>query len=96
MAYVVAATWRAREGEENEIVRILGTVVPIARAEPACRTFQAHRSTEDPREFFLYEQYDDEAGFQAHIGTEAFRRHVLGDAVPRLEHRARVFYGTMD
>ena len=96
MAYVVAATWRAREGEENEIVRILGTVVPIARAEPACRTFQAHRSTEDPREFFLYEQYDDEAGFRAHLATDAFKRYVLEDAVPRLEHRARAFYVTVD
>jgi len=96
MAYVVAATWRAREGEQDAIARLLETAVPIFRAEPACRLFQAHRSTDDPREFFLYEQYDDEAGFQAHIAMEAFQRHVLDDAVPRLEHRARAFYDTMD
>jgi len=96
MAYVVAATWRAREGEEDAIVRILEAVVPLARGEPACRLFQAHRSADNPREFFLYEQYDDEAGFQAHLATDAFQTHVLDDAVPRLEHRARVFYITMD
>lgn len=95
MAYVVAATWRAREGEEDAIAHLLETMVPLFQAEPACRIFQAHRSTEDPREFFLYEQYDDEAGFQAHLATERFKRHVLEDAVPRLEHRARAFYVTM-
>lgn len=96
MAYAVAVTWRAREGEEEAITRILETAVPIFRAEPACRSFQSHRSTENPGEFFLYELYDDEAGFQAHLATDAFRRYVLEDAVPRLEHRARAFYVTMD
>ena len=96
MAYAVAATWRAREGEEDAILRILETVVPLARAEPGCRLFQAHRGADDPREFFLYEQYDDEAGFQAHLATDAFQRHVLGDAVPRLEQRSRAFYVTLD
>jgi len=96
MAYVVAATWRAREGEEDEIVRILEAAVPLSRAEPGCRAFQAHRSTEDPREFFLYELYDDEAAFEAHRATDAFKRYVLEDAVPRLEHRARAYYVTMD
>lgn len=96
MAYVVAATWRARRGEEEPIARILETAVPIFRAEPACQTFQAHRSTEHPGEFFLYELYDDEAGFQAHIATDAFKRYVLEGAVPRLEHRARAFYVTME
>ena len=96
MAYVVAATWRAREGEEEAIAGILERVVPIFRAEPACRQFVAHRSVEDPRTFFLYEQYDDEAGFDAHAASDAVRVYVLGDAVPRLEERRRDFYVTME
>jgi quinol monooxygenase YgiN len=96
MAYVVAATWRAKEGEEDAIAAILARVVPIFRAEPACRQFVAHRSTVDPRTFFLYEQYDDEAGFAAHAASEAVRTHVLEDAVPRLEARERTFYVTME
>ena len=96
MAYVVAATWRTHDGEEEAIARILEAAVPIFRAETACHTFQAHRSTENPREFFLYEKYDDEAGFQVHVATDAFKRYVLEEAVPRLEHRARAIYVTMD
>jgi quinol monooxygenase YgiN len=96
MAYVVVATWRAREGEADAIAGILRRVVPIFRAEPACRQFVAHRSVDDPRTFFLYEQYDDEAGFDAHAASDTVRTHVVGDAVPRLEDRRREYYVTME
>jgi quinol monooxygenase YgiN len=96
MAYVVTATWRAKEGEEETIARILRRIVPIFRAEPACRQFVAHRSVDDPRTFFLYEQYDDEAGFQAHAASETVQTEVLGDAVPRLEDRVRALYETLE
>jgi (4S)-4-hydroxy-5-phosphonooxypentane-2,3-dione isomerase len=96
MAYVVTAIWRAKEGEEEAIERILHRIVPIFRAEPACRQFVAHRSLDDPRTFFLYEQYDDEAGFQAHAASETVRTDVLGDAVPRLEERVRALYETLE
>jgi quinol monooxygenase YgiN len=96
MTYVVAANWRAKEGEEAEVRRVLATVAPLVRAEPACRAFITHASTEDPRAFFIYEQYDDEAGFQAHLATEHFERLVLGEAVPRLETRTRSLYVTME
>jgi quinol monooxygenase YgiN len=96
MAYAVAVRWRAREGEEEAVRAILERFAPIAREEPACRLFLVHRSPEDTRTFYLYELYDDEAGFQAHADTEAFKTHVLGDAVPRLEERVREFYETLD
>ena len=96
MAYVLAATWRAKEGEEEAVGRIIERMVPLSRAEPGCRMFVAHRSVDDPRTFFLYEQYDDEAAVKAHSETEHFKEHVLGDAVPRLESRERAFYITMD
>ena len=96
MTYVVAATWRAKEGEEQALLAILAEAVPKFRAEPACRMFVAHRSTEDPRAFLLYEQYDDEAGFEAHVAGEAFATYIVGDAVARLEHRQRTTYETLD
>jgi quinol monooxygenase YgiN len=96
MAYVVAATWRAKEGEEDAIAAILARVVPIFRAEPACRQFVAHRSTVDPRTFFLYEQYDDEAAYEAHMASEHFTRLVKEEAIPELlAERRRAFYTTM-
>jgi len=96
MAYIVAATYRAKEGEEEKVREVLEAMAPLSRAEPACRFYQAHRSPEDPRVFFLYEQYDDEAGYQAHMATEHFETYVRGEVIPRLESRERAFYVTLD
>lgn len=96
MAYVVAALWRAKEGEEEKIREIIDVMTPLSRDEPACRFYQAHRSPDDPRLFFLYEQYDDENGYQAHMATDHFEKYVRGEAIPRLESRERSFYVTFD
>ena len=96
MAYVVAATWRAKQGEEEVIREVIELMGPLSRAEPACQFYQAHRSVDDPRTFFLYEQYDDEAGYVAHMATPHFEEHVRGRAIPRLESRERAFYETID
>lgn len=96
MAYVVAARYRAKEGEEERIREILEQMAAPSRAEPGCLFYQAHRSPEDPRVFFLYEQYVDEGGYQAHMATDHFERHIRGEAIPRLESRERAFYLTLD
>jgi quinol monooxygenase YgiN len=66
-----------------------------SRAEPGCVFYQAHRSPDDPRVFFLYEQYESLAGYEAHQATDHFKQHILGDAIPRLETRERAFYETL-
>jgi quinol monooxygenase YgiN len=96
MAYVVAATWRAMAGEAGRIREVIEAMRPLSLAEPGCLFYQAHQSVDDPRVFFLYEQYVDEAAYQAHMATEHFERHVRGQAIARLESRERAFYVTLD
>lgn len=96
MAYVVAATYRAKEGEEEKIREILEIMAPLSRAEPGCLLYQAHRSVDDPLVFFLYEQYADEGGYQAHMETEHFADYIRRQAIPRLESRERAFYITLE
>jgi quinol monooxygenase YgiN len=95
MAYVVSALWRAQEGEEGRIARIIEELTEPSRAEPGNLFYQAHRSPDDPRLFHLYEQYVDESGYQAHQESEHFQRLVVGEAIPHLESRERAFYETM-
>ena len=95
MAYVVAATYRVKPGEEEKVKEILERMAPLSRKEPGCLFYQAHRSQENPRVFFLYEQYVDEAGYQAHMATPHFERYIKGEAIPRLESRERAFYVTL-
>jgi quinol monooxygenase YgiN len=95
MAYVVSALWRANEGQEDRIARIIEELTEPSRAEPGNLFYQAHRSPEDPRVFSLSEQYVDEAGYQAHMESEHFQRMVVGEAIPNLESRERAFYETL-
>jgi quinol monooxygenase YgiN len=96
VAFVVAATYTAREGEEETIAAILATMTPLSRAEPKCLLYQAHRSGEDPRVFFLYEQYVDASGYEEHKDSPHFEEHVRGNAIPRLEKREVATYETLD
>jgi quinol monooxygenase YgiN len=95
MAFVVSALWTARQGEEDRIARIIDEMTPPSRGEPGNLFYQAHRSPDDPRLFYLYEQYVDEAGYQAHQDSEHFQRLVVREAIPHLESRERAFYETM-
>jgi quinol monooxygenase YgiN len=95
MAYVVSALWTAKEGEEERIARIIEEMLQPSREEEGCLFYQAHRSPDDPRVFYLYEQYVDESGYQAHQDSEHFQRLVVGEAIPNLETRERAFYETM-
>jgi quinol monooxygenase YgiN len=96
MAYVVSAHWRAKEGKEDRLAELIAEMTPPSRGEPGNLFYQAHRSPEDPRLFYLYEQYADEAGYQAHMDSEHFTRLVKGEAIPELlEDRERAFYTTM-
>ncbi len=36
MAYVVAALWRAKEGQADTILRVIEKMTPLSRQEPGC------------------------------------------------------------
>lgn len=94
--FVVVARWYAHEGRDDEVAALLAEMTPHAMSEPGCALYIANRSTDDPRRFLLYEQYHDEAAFQAHTETAAFADLVVGRAVPLLEQREREIYRTLD
>jgi quinol monooxygenase YgiN len=96
MAYVVTAIWKAKEGDEQIIADVIETMTPLSRQEPGCLFYQAQRSLDDPRTFFLYEQYVNAAAYDDHMATPHFELHVRGKAIPHLEARERAFYETME
>ncbi len=96
MAYVVSAYWRAKEGKADRLAEVIEELLEPSRAEPGNVFYQAHRSEEDPQQFYLYEQYRDEAGYEAHQATEHFTRLVKGEAIPELlDERRREFWTTL-
>ena len=95
MAYAVIAKWTAKPGEAEEVERCLAAITPLARAEPGNLQYTVHRDPDDPQVFVIYEQYADEAAFQAHVDAPHFKQIALGDAIPRLAARERQFLQTV-
>jgi quinol monooxygenase YgiN len=92
MAYVVLATWRAAAGNEARVAEILREMMAETAREPGNRSYLAHQGVVDPRLFFLYEDYVDEAAFQSHLESDHFKRLVDGEALQLLEDRRRDVY----
>lgn len=73
----------------RELIRILQE---HSRKEPGCIQYVGHQSIEDPRRFFFYEVYKDEAALQAHRDAPYFRQHVYGGLDGIMEQRTREIY----
>lgn len=95
MARVLLALWKAKEGKEDVIEGVLETMSPLSRGEPGCLHYQAHRSVDDRRLFFLYEVYADAAAIDAHRAAPHFQEHVVGVAIPNLESREVTVFETL-
>lgn len=81
------AQFTAEEGQGDAVAALLRGYGDDVSAEPGNVRFDAHRLEADPQSFFVYEEYVDEAAFQAHLATEhcaafnqAFAPHVVGGA----------------
>ena len=63
----VVAKIRAAKGKGNALAALLEEqAAAVRKAEPGCLEYRPHRSTTDPELFLFYEQYRDEAAFEAH------------------------------
>ncbi len=83
---VLAVTWMAKAGRETEVADYFGKLTEASRKEPGCVMYQAHRHKTDPRRFFVYEQYDDDAALEAHRATPYFLQYVKKD-LPKVADR---------
>jgi quinol monooxygenase YgiN len=63
----VVAKIRAAKGKGDALAALLREQAGVVRkAEPGCLVYRPHRSTRDPELFLFYEQYKDDAAFDAH------------------------------
>ncbi len=74
---VLAVTWVANPGHEEEVAQIFGKLEAASRKEPGCLMYVVHRHKDDPRTFFIYEQYKDDAALQAHKETAHFQEYAV-------------------
>ena len=77
----------------RELVRVLQE---HSRKEPGCAQYVGHQSTENPRRFFFYEVYKDEAALQAHRDAPYFKQHVHGGLDGIMESRERELFRAVE
>jgi (4S)-4-hydroxy-5-phosphonooxypentane-2,3-dione isomerase len=83
---VLAVIWKAKAGQEGEAEKVLRALTIEARKEPGCLMFQVHRHKERAGEFFIYEQYKDEAALEFHRKTPHFLQYARTE-LPKVAER---------
>ena len=96
MAFVVAATWKAKPGEAERVTEVIKKMTPLSRAEPGNVFYQAQVNPEEPETFFLYEQYTDAQAYEDHKATPYFQENVFGYILAYLAERSVTTYETID
>jgi autoinducer 2-degrading protein len=92
----LAVTYVIKPGHEEEAIEFLRKLTPLTRAEPGNLYYLAHRSLSDPRRFFLYEQYTDQAAVDAHRASPHFVQYVTNGLFTILESRIPETYEPLE
>lgn len=92
----VAVTYLLKEGTENEAIELFKPLAVETRKEPGCRLYEVHRSTTNPRQFFLYEQYDDQAALDFHRASPHFETYGKNGLFHLIENRIPEIYEKFD
>lgn len=86
---VTFARLHARPGEEDAIADALHRVHSGSIAEPGCLDHRAYRSIRDPRLFYVWSRWRDEAAFELHA-TLPHTVEFLFLVEPRIDHDLEV------
>ncbi len=88
----VAVTYKMREGTSQQAEELFRLLAADTRREPGCRMYEVHRSTTDPLQYFLYEQYDDQAALDTHRATPHFEKYGKNGLFALIESRSPEIY----
>lgn len=78
--FAVVVTITVVEGQMPAFLPAMMENARASQGEPACSRFDVCTDPARPDEAFLYELYDDEAGFDAHRETEHYKVFDAGSA----------------
>jgi quinol monooxygenase YgiN len=67
---ILYAEFTANPGAEDEVASMISGLAEDVRREPGNTEFTVYRERDNPRKFFVFEQYLDDAAFEAHIKAE--------------------------
>jgi quinol monooxygenase YgiN len=87
MTKTLYAEFTVKPGSEARVAEMMLELTQHVRQEPGNELFLPYTREENPREYFVFEVYRDEAAFQEHISADygatfnqELTRHIEGDA----------------
>lgn len=84
---VITATYQVEEENLPVVLELLRRVQSLSVLEKGCIYYQAHQTTEEPGEIFLYEIYENEKALNQHRLSQHFQEIVVQQIVPLLQSR---------
>ncbi len=90
----LVAKLTVREGKEQDFIDAMKDVVPAVREEPGNNAYVMNRSKENPSMFVFYEEYADQAAFDAHrkhLGELGVDLGAILAGAPTLEFYEKVY-----
>lgn len=90
----LVAKLTVQEGKEQDFIDAMKDVVPAVREEPGNNAYIMNRSKENPRLFVFYEEYTDQAAFDAHrrhLGELGVDLRAILDGAPVLEFYEKIY-----
>jgi quinol monooxygenase YgiN len=70
MSVILYAEFTAKPGSESQVEFLISGLAEEVRREPGNTEFTVYRERDNPRMFFVFEQYLDEASFETHISAD--------------------------
>jgi len=79
---VIVARATAKPGKEEDLNHQLLELVKATHLEEGVLVYDLHRSTDNPAQFLMYEQYASQQAFEAHIAGQPLQHFLT--LVPEL------------
>lgn len=89
MKTILYAQFTAKAGYEDAVAKMVRQLTDDVRKEPGNLVFDPHTEAQNPRAYFVYEVYQDEPAFQAHITAEHSKR-FNGDLLNLIEEEGSI------
>lgn len=89
---ILLVQFTVKAGSEQQARELMRKMEDHTRREPGCRLYIGSQSTQDPRRFCFYEQYDDQAALDAHRAAPYFAEYVTNGLAKLMESRVHELF----
>jgi quinol monooxygenase YgiN len=86
---IITAVMKAKEGNGDDLAKVIKEFVPKFEKDPGLLMYKAHRRADNPNMVFFYEQYENNEALTFHSSAPHFKE--MGRAMkPFLDGRADI------